>query len=81
MYNTLESRNAAATEDKMNPGRPPFSVLIVDGQNNHAWQKTSPLLKKYLEDTKLFTVDVATTKTDKMPDPDFKPDFSKYREA
>jgi CheY-like chemotaxis protein len=28
--NTLKSRNAAATVGKMNPGRPPFSVLIVD---------------------------------------------------
>jgi CheY-like chemotaxis protein len=30
MDSTLESHNTVATEDKMNPGRPPFSVLIVD---------------------------------------------------
>jgi uncharacterized protein len=36
-------------------------VLIVDGQNNHNWQQTTPLLKKHLEDSGRFTVDVATT--------------------
>jgi type 1 glutamine amidotransferase len=38
----------------------PIKVLIVDGQNNHAWRTTTPILKKTLEDAKLFTVDVAT---------------------
>src|SRR5436305_13939355 len=38
----------------------PIKVLIVDGQNNHAWRTTTPILKKILEDTKLFSVDVAT---------------------
>jgi type 1 glutamine amidotransferase len=37
-------------------------ALIVDGQNNHgAWPKTTVMMKKYLEDTGLFTVDVART--------------------
>lgn len=36
-------------------------VLIVDGQNNHAWATTTPLLKKILEDTGRFRVDVSTT--------------------
>lgn len=37
-------------------------VLIVDGQNNHgAWPKTTIMMKKYLEDTGLFSVDVART--------------------
>ena len=35
--------------------------LIVDGQNNHAWQETTPVLKKLLEQTGLFTVEVATS--------------------
>ena len=39
---------------------PPYKALIVDGQNNHDWKSTTPVLKKILEDTKLFTVDVAT---------------------
>jgi type 1 glutamine amidotransferase len=38
----------------------PITVLIVDGQNNHAWQTTTPILKKILEEAKLFRVEVAT---------------------
>lgn len=38
----------------------PIKVLIVDGQNNHNWRGTTPILKKILEDAKLFKVDVAT---------------------
>ena len=29
-------------------------ALIVDGQNNHNWQETTPLLQKLLEETGLF---------------------------
>jgi len=39
----------------------PIKVLIIDGQNNHAWQQTTPVLKKILEDSKRFTVEVATS--------------------
>jgi type 1 glutamine amidotransferase len=80
----------------------PIRALIIDGQNNHgAWPKTTMMMKKYLEDTKRYSVDVARTRftwqgdnlLDKyplkdgivreakkaaVPDPDFKPDFSKY---
>jgi type 1 glutamine amidotransferase len=38
-----------------------IKVLIVDGQNNHAWRDTTPVLKKILEDAGLFAVDVSTT--------------------
>jgi type 1 glutamine amidotransferase len=36
-------------------------VLIVDGQNNHQWQATTPHMKKWLESCGRFSVDVATT--------------------
>ena len=39
----------------------PIKVLIVDGQNNHSWKTTTPILKSILEDTKRFKVDVATS--------------------
>ena len=40
-----------------------MKALIIDGQNNHgAWPKTTFMMKKYLEDTGLFTVDIARTK-------------------
>ncbi|MFN7289485.1 MAG: ThuA domain-containing protein, partial [Pirellula sp.] len=40
---------------------PSIKVLIVDGQNNHNWKATTPVLKAHLEQTKLFTVAVATS--------------------
>jgi type 1 glutamine amidotransferase len=38
-----------------------LKVLIIDGQNNHQWATTTPLLKRILEDTGRFTVEVSTT--------------------
>jgi len=55
-----------------------MKALIVDGQNNHDWKGTTPLLKKYLEATGLFTVDVATT-PEKGEPAAFKPDFKPYK--
>jgi type 1 glutamine amidotransferase len=37
-----------------------LKALILDGQNNHNWKATTPVLKKILEDSGLFQVDVAT---------------------
>lgn len=56
----------------------PIKVLIVDGQNNHAWQQTTPVLKKILEDTGKFTVDVATTPPKGGDMSAFHPDVSAY---
>ena len=36
-------------------------VLLIDGQNNHAWPTTTPVLKWTLEQSGRFTVDVSTT--------------------
>lgn len=36
-------------------------VLIIDGQNNHNWRETTPVMKKLLEGCGRFTVEVATT--------------------
>src|SRR5579871_4167660 len=57
----------------------PMKALIVDGQNNHDWAATTPVLKKYLEETGLFTVDVATTPPSKGDMSEYKPVFKKYR--
>ncbi len=56
----------------------PIPTLIVDGQNNHDWKGTTPLLKRYLEETGLFTVEVATT-PEKGDLSGFKPEFKKYK--
>jgi len=53
----------------------PVKVLIVDGQNNHNWRATTPVLKAILEDAGIFKVDTATTPKSMA---DFKPEFSKY---
>jgi type 1 glutamine amidotransferase len=56
----------------------PLKVLILDGQNNHRnWPDTTRMMKKYLEETKRFTVEVATTKP-AGTDESYKPDFAKY---
>ena len=57
---------------------PAYKALIVDGQNNHAWAKTTPILKKALEDTGLFTVDVATSPAKGQDMSGFKPSFADY---
>jgi type 1 glutamine amidotransferase len=55
-------------------------VLIIDGQNNHDWKATTPVMKKMLEDTKMFTVEVATAPGGNGPELQaFKPDFAKYK--
>src|SRR5438309_9104352 len=51
---TPGSELQAAEKDKI-------KVLIIDGQNNHDWRSTTPLMKKVLEDSGRFVVDVATT--------------------
>ena len=56
----------------------PLKALIVDGQNAHDWQATTPVLKEILEDSGLFTVDVATSPPRGEDMSGFKPDFAKY---
>src|SRR6185312_16207181 len=50
-------------------------LLIVDGQNNHAWKAMTPPMKADLERTGRFTVDVVTTPPAKAP----KDDWSSFR--
>lgn len=55
-----------------------IKALIVDGQNNHKWQQTTPILVKYLKDSGMFSVDVATSPAKGQDLSEFKPDFAKY---
>jgi type 1 glutamine amidotransferase len=53
----------------------PIKVMIIDGESGgpyHKWQLVTPVLKKELEETGLFQVDVVTL-------PDQRPEFSKYQ--
>jgi uncharacterized protein len=57
---------------------PPLKALIVDGQNNHScWPKTTKMMRKYLEETGLFSVAVVTH-APKGEDPSFQPAFADY---
>ena len=59
-----------------------IKVLIVDGQNNHKWDITTPVLKHALESSGAFTVDVSTSPPKGSPAEAwhaFKPDFTAYK--
>jgi uncharacterized protein len=53
-------------------------ALIIDGQNNHDWKMTTPLLKKALEASGRFEVDVATSPGEKQDMSGFRPKFAEY---
>lgn len=53
-------------------------ALIIDGQNNHQWQLTTPVMKAQLEATGLFDVDVATAPPKGADMSPFQPDFKPY---
>ncbi len=57
----------------------PNRALIITGQNNHNWQVSSPVLKQILENTELFSADIAQTPAQGKDISTFKPDFSKYQ--
>jgi uncharacterized protein len=57
-------------------------VLLIDGQSGgpyHAWQLTTTVLKKELEDAGIFNVTVATSPKFGEDFSNFKPEFSKYQ--
>jgi uncharacterized protein len=56
-----------------------YRTLIVTGQSNHNWQESSIVLKQILENTDLFSCDIATTPGKGGDMSTFDPDFSKYK--
>lgn len=58
---------------------PVVRALIIDGQNNHAWQQTTPVLKQILERTDLIQVDVLTAPPAGADFSKFRPEFNKYQ--
>jgi len=60
----------------------PIPVMLLDGEQGgpyHAWQETTPYLKKMLDETGLFRVDVVTAPPAGGDFSGFKPDFKKYK--
>ena len=60
-------------------GADKIKVLLVDGQNNHKWMETSPVIKQRLEETSLFVVDIATSPAKGADMSGFRPKFGDYR--
>ena len=58
---------------------PPIRALIIDGQNNHDWRQTTPVLKKILEEGGRCQVDVVTTPPKGGDFSAFRPDFARYQ--
>lgn len=57
-------------------------VLLIDGQNNHNWKATTPVLKDALEKSGKFTVTVSTSPAKEAAPSDWeswRPEFSKYK--
>jgi hypothetical protein len=67
----IAATSFAADADKLR-------ALIIDGQNNHDWKRTTPLLKKALESSGRFTVGIATSPPEGMMTKDFRPKFREY---
>ncbi len=60
----------------------PIRVMLLDGESGgpyHKWQLVTPVLKKQLEETGLFQVDVVTAPPANGDFSGFKPEFSKYQ--
>lgn len=60
----------------------PVRIMILDGESAgsyHKWQLVTPVLKKQLEETGLFQVEVVTAPPAGGDFSQFKPEFSKYR--
>ena len=57
-------------------------VMLLDGEQGgpyHAWEETTPYLKRMLEDTGLFQVDVVTAPPAGSDFSKFKPAWGKYK--
>jgi uncharacterized protein len=60
----------------------PIPVMLLDGEQGgpyHAWQETTPYLKKMLEETGRFKVDVVTAPPAGADFSAFKPQWTKYK--
>jgi len=58
-----------------------LKVLIIDGQNNHKWESTTPVMQDAFKSSGRYTVDVSTSPGKKGTEEEWdqwRPDFSKY---
>ncbi len=60
---------------------PSIAVMLLDGESGgsyHKWQRVTPVLKRMLDETGLFSVTVVTTPAANDDFARFTPDFAKY---
>jgi uncharacterized protein len=60
----------------------PISVMLLDGESGgpyHDWQHVTPVLKKMLDETGLFTTTIVTAPPPGSDFATFTPDFAKYQ--
>ena len=53
-------------------------ALIITGQNNHNWQKSSVLLQEILDISGIFTIEILISPPQGEDMTPFQPNFSKY---
>ena len=73
---------AVATASTASRAATPIRVMLLDGESGgtyHNWRATTPVLKKQLDQTGLFQVDVVTAPPAGASFSAFKPDFTKYQ--
>jgi type 1 glutamine amidotransferase len=60
----------------------PIRIMLLDGEQGgpyHAWQETTPYLKRMLDEAGLFDVEVVTAPPAGGDFSNFRPEFTKYR--
>lgn len=58
-----------------------LKILIIDGQNNHQWKKTTPVLKDALESSNRFKVEISTSPSKDASEKEWehwRPQFAQY---
>ncbi len=81
LYATLVLAAQLASLASAQHVRAPIRLMLLDGESAgpyHAWQQTTPVLKKILDDSGLFAVEVVTAPPAGGDFRSFRPDFGKY---
>jgi len=54
----------------------PIRVMLLDGANNHDWKSTSPVVRKILDETGMFTTTIVTVDNSQVST--FTPDWTRF---
>ena len=74
----VDAQSQQDSKPAKSDAKPKLRVLLIDGQNNHSiWPKTSEMMRKFLLETELFSVELART-APKGTDENFKPKFADF---